>query len=67
METTLRFFYHFASVVGCRCEYYIGTLHCNFINFESFGQNLNFLFEQQIKRVSNSFAQLFEVFQIQFT
>ena len=50
IETTLRFFYQLASVVGCGCEFYVGTLHCNYIDYE-FWPYLNFLLEQQIKLV----------------
>ena len=25
---------HFANIVGCRCEFYVGTLHCKFTPYE---------------------------------
>ena len=43
-------FHHFASSVGRRCEFYVGTLHCNFIHNE-FWPHLNFQLEQQIELI----------------
>ena len=43
-------FNHFANIVGRACEFYVGTLHYNFIHYE-FWLYLNFLLEQQIKLV----------------
>ena len=41
-------FYHFLSILGCRSEFDVGTMHHNFIRYE-FWPYLNFLIKQQLK------------------
>ena len=42
--------FHFAIIVGCRFEFYVGTLHCKSIHDE-FRPHFNFQLEQQIELV----------------
>ena len=50
-------FYHFASIVGCRCEFYVGTLHCNLVHYK-FWPYLSFLLEQQITLLLKSLSNI---------
>ena len=48
----MKFFCHFASIAGCECEFYVGTLRGSFRDYK-FWPYLNFLLERQIKLVLN--------------
>ena len=57
MGTTLCFFNHFANMVGCRCEFYVGTLQCNFKHCE-FWPYLNY-FEFTARTTNKTFLNLY--------